>query len=112
MVQLFGGREQFIANLDSLFTVSSEVEGELSDVTGLIGQYAHGNEPSHHMVYLYSYVGEPWKTQEWTRRLLDEMYQPTPEGIIGNEDCGQMSAWYILSSLGFYSVCPGSNPAG
>ncbi|WP_102407334.1 GH92 family glycosyl hydrolase [Parabacteroides bouchesdurhonensis] len=109
LVQLFGGREQFIANLDSLFTVSSEVEGELSDVTGLIGQYAHGNEPSHHMVYLYSYVGEPWKTQEWTRRLLDEMYQPTPEGIIGNEDCGQMSAWYILSSLGFYSVCPGSN---
>ena len=61
------------------------------------------------MAYLYSYVGQPWKTQEWTRRLLDEMYQPTPEGIIGNEDCGQMSAWYILSSLGFYSVCPGSN---
>ncbi len=109
IVQLFGGRENFIANLDSLFTVSSEVDGELSDVTGLIGQYAHGNEPSHHMAYLYCYVGEPWKTQEWTRRLLNEMYQPIPEGIIGNEDCGQMSAWYILSSLGFYSVCPGSN---
>lgn len=109
LTQLFGGKEAFIANLDSLFTVSSDVVGDLADVTGLIGQYAHGNEPSHHMAYLYSYVGEPWKTQEWTRRLLDEMYQPTPEGIIGNEDCGQMSAWYILSSLGFYSVCPGSN---
>ena len=69
----------------------------------------HGNEPSHHIAYLYDYVGQPWKTQELTRRLLREMYAPTPEGIIGNEDCGQMSAWYILSSLGFYSVCPGSN---
>ena len=109
LTQLFGGKEAFIANLDSLFTVSSETVGDLVDVTGLVGQYAHGNEPSHHMAYLYSYVGEPWKTQQWTRSLLDEMYQPTPEGIIGNEDCGQMSAWYILSSLGFYSVCPGSN---
>lgn len=109
LTQLFGGREAFIADLDSLFMVTSEVVGDLVDVTGLVGQYAHGNEPSHHMAYLYSYVGEPWKTQEWTRRLLDEMYQPTPEGIIGNEDCGQMSAWYLLSSLGFYSVCPGSN---
>lgn len=109
LTQLSGGREAFIADLDSLFMVTSEVVGDLVDVTGLVGQYAHGNEPSHHMAYLYSYVGQPWKTQEWTRRLLDEMYQPTPEGIIGNEDCGQMSAWYILSSLGFYSVCPGSN---
>lgn len=109
LTQLFGGRKAFIADLDSLFAVTSEVVGDLVDVTGLVGQYAHGNEPSHHMAYLYSYVGEPWKTQAWTRRLLDEMYQPTPEGIIGNEDCGQMSAWYLLSSLGFYSVCPGSN---
>lgn len=109
LTQLMGGTDRFIANLDSLFTVSSEMAGDLVDVTGLIGQYAHGNEPSHHMAYLYSYVGQPWKTQYWTRRLLREMYQPTPEGIIGNEDCGQMSAWYILSSLGFYPVCPGSN---
>ncbi len=109
LTQLFGGREAFIASLDSLFTVTSEVIGDLEDITGLIGQYAHGNEPSHHMAYLYSYVGKPWQTQELTRRLLDEMYQPTPDGIIGNEDCGQMSAWYILSSLGIYSVCPGSN---
>lgn len=109
MIQQFGGTEAFTACLDSLFTVSSELHGELSDITGLIGQYAHGNEPSHHMAYLYNYVGEPWKTQAMTRRLLDEMYAPTPEGIIGNEDCGQMSAWYILSSMGLYPVCPGSN---
>lgn len=109
MIQLFGGMESFSTALDSIFTVSSQIDGELSDITGLIGQYVHGNEPSHHIAYLYNYIGQPWKTQEMTRRLLDEMYQPTPDGIIGNEDCGQMSAWYILSSLGLYSVCPGSN---
>lgn len=109
LTQLMGGKEAFIANLDSLFNTTIEMKDQLADVTGLIGQYAHGNEPSHHMAYLYSYVGQPWKTQYWTRRLIDEMYQPTPEGIIGNEDCGQMSAWLICSSLGFYSVCPGSN---
>ena len=109
MVQLFGGREAFIAAVDSIFTVDSRVDGELSDITGLIGQYAHGNEPSHHIAYLYDYVAQPWKTQEMTRHLLQEMYQPTPEGICGNEDCGQMSAWYLLSSLGLYAVCPGSN---
>ena len=75
---------------------------DVSDVTGLMGQYAHGNEPSHHMAYLYNYVGQPWRTQELTRSLLHGMYAPTPAGIIGNEDCGQMSAWYIFSSLGFY----------
>ena len=109
MTQLFGGREEFIAALDSIFTVEPNIHGDLVDITGLIGQYVHGNEPSHHIAYLYDYVGQPWKTQEMTRRLLHEMYKPTPEGIIGNEDCGQMSAWYILSSLGIYSVCPGSN---
>lgn len=109
LIQLFGGKEEFTAQLDSLFSVESKVGGHMSDITGLIGQYAHGNEPSHHMAYLYNYVGQPWKTQAMTRRILSEMYQPTPEGIIGNEDCGQMSAWYILSSLGIYPVCPGSN---
>ncbi|MEY8687046.1 GH92 family glycosyl hydrolase [Bacteroides sp. AN502(2024)] len=109
MMQLFGGKKQFIAALDSIFTMEAGVEGDLADITGLIGQYVHGNEPSHHIAYLYNYVGQPWKTQEMTRRLLHEMYKPTPEGIIGNEDCGQMSAWYILSALGCYSVCPGSN---
>lgn len=109
MAQLFGGSKSFIDALDSLFTANSRMEGELSDITGLMGQYAHGNEPSHHIAYLYNYVGQPWKTQELTRRLLSEMYKPSPEGIVGNEDCGQMSAWYILSSLGIYQVCPGSN---
>lgn len=109
MIQLFGGKEYFTEALDSIFTVESEIDGDLADITGLIGQYVHGNEPSHHIAYLYNYIGQPWKTQEMTRRLLHEMYRPTPEGIIGNEDCGQMSAWYILSALGIYSVCPGSN---
>ena len=108
LIQLFGGKQAFTDALDNLFTAEA-VKGDLSDITGLIGQYAHGNEPSHHLAYLYSYIGQPWKTQERVRNLLQTMYQPTPEGIVGNEDCGQMSAWYILSSLGFYSVCPGSN---
>ena len=103
MVQLFGGKEKFITALDSIFIADPNVHGDLADITGLIGQYAHGNEPSHHIAYLYDYVGQPWKTQEMTRHLLDEMYQPTPGGISGNEDCGQMSAWYILSGLGIYS---------
>lgn len=110
LIQLFGSREAFVREMDRLFTLESdEMQLDVSDVTGLMGQYAHGNEPSHHMAYLYNYVGEPWKTQELTRRLLHEMYAPTPEGIIGNEDCGQMSAWYVFSSLGFYPVCPASN---
>ena len=109
LIQLFGSREAFVREMDRLFTLESdEMQLDVSDVTGLMGQYAHGNEPSHHMAYLYNYVGQPWKTQELTRRLLHEMYAPTPDGIIGNEDCGQMSAWYVFSSLGFYPVCPGS----
>ncbi len=107
--QLFGGFEAFEKGLDDLFTTKNKVEGNLSDITGLIAQYVHGNEPSHHIAFLYNYIGKPWKTQEMTRRILSEMYFATPEGIAGNEDCGQMSAWYILSSLGLYPVCPGSN---
>ena len=107
---LFGSREAFVRELDRLFTLESdEMQLDVSDVTGLMGQYAHGNEPSHHMAYLYNYVGQPWRTQELTRSLLHGMYAPTPAGILGNGDCGQMSAWYIFSSLGFYPVCPGSN---
>lgn len=109
LVQCFGTEQAFIKALDDLFTIEAIDEMGVSDITGLLGQYAHGNEPSHHMAYLYSYVGQPWKTQYYTRELLDVMYEPTPEGIIGNEDAGQMSAWYILSALGFYQVCPGSN---
>lgn len=108
IVNLYGGRNQFIQALDTLFKVSSQLTGSLSDITGMIGQYAHGNEPSHHIPYLYNFVGQPWKTQAMTRRVLREMYQPTTEGISGNEDCGQMSAWYVMSSLGLYQFCPGS----
>ena len=109
MINLYGGEDVFAEAIDSLFLTSAKIEGELSDITGLIGQYAHGNEPSHHVAYLYNYVGQPWKTQAMTRRLLGEMYQPTPEGICGNEDCGQMSAWYVMTSLGLYPVAPGDN---
>lgn len=109
VINLLGGEDVFIAALDSLFTTSSEIAGEMSDISGMIGQYAHGNEPSHHVAYLYNYVGQPWKTQQRVRQILKEMYKPTPEGISGNEDCGQMSAWFVLSSLGFYPVAPGSN---
>ncbi|GHT53485.1 alpha-1 2-mannosidase [Bacteroidia bacterium] len=109
LMQLFGAKEAFVEQLDSLFIIESRIPEELKDITGLIGQYAHGNEPSHHIAYLYNYVGQPWKTQALTRRILREMYQPTPEGIIGNEDCGQMSAWYIMSSLGMYQVSPGTD---
>lgn len=108
MINLCGGPDSFVCELDRLFTASSRLVGSLSDITGMLGQYAHGNEPSHHIAYLYNYAGQPWKTQEMTRKLLDVMYQPEPEGICGNEDCGQMSAWYIMTALGIYPVCPGS----
>ncbi|MDO9254035.1 MAG: GH92 family glycosyl hydrolase [Bacteroidales bacterium] len=108
MIQMLGGRENFASALDKLFIESSEMISDIPDITGLIGQYAHGNEPSHHVAYLYNYAGQPWKTQEKVRYIQKELYKPTPDGIPGNEDCGQMSAWYALSSLGIYPVCPGS----
>lgn len=112
LVSLFGGREQFIEKLDSLFTVSSEivsVTGEAAvspDISGLIGQYAHGNEPSHHILYFYTMLGQPGKTAEKVREVLTTLYHDQPDGLAGNEDVGQMSAWYILSSMGFYQVEP------
>ncbi len=109
LTQLFGGFESFERDLDSLFTTKNKVKGNLSDMTGLIAQYVHGNEPSHHIAFLYNYIGKAWKTQEMTRKILANMYFAKPQGIAGNEDCGQMSAWYMLTSLGFYPVCPGSN---
>jgi len=109
LMTLMGGREKFIAKLDELFTTSAKLSGrEQADLTGLIGQYAHGNEPSHHIAYLYNYAGEPWKTQKYVRQIFDEFYKNAPDGLIGNEDCGQMSAWYIMSAGGFYPVAPGS----
>lgn len=107
MISLHGGVKQMREALDRLFGDTTP-PGELQDITGLIGQYAHGNEPSHHLAYLYNYLGRPSRTQELTRRIMDEMYSATPEGISGNEDCGQMSAWYILTALGLYPVTPGS----
>lgn len=108
LISLLGGEQNFLLALDSLFDPRNERATNFVDITGLLGQYAHGNEPSHHMPYLYCYAGRPDQTQVLTRKLLQEMYQPTPEGLIGNEDCGQMSAWYLFSALGFYPVCPGS----
>ena len=107
LVALQGGEKAFITKLDSLFTIQGDMGKEASsDITGLIGQYAHGNEPSHHITYLYSFVGQPWKTAEKVRYILDHHYTDKHDGIIGNEDVGQMSAWYILSALGFYQVNP------
>jgi predicted alpha-1,2-mannosidase len=104
-----GGPRGLERRLDALFAAPSETTGRRqSDITGLIGQYVHGNEPSHHMAYLYAYAGAPAKTQAMVRRILDEQYSDRPDGLAGNEDCGQMSAWYVLSALGFYPVTPGT----
>ena len=107
LIGCFGSKEAFTAKLDELFTVQSDLEGEASpDISGLIGQYAHGNEPSHHTLYLYSMTGQPWKTAEKVRQVLTTLYHAEPDGLSGNEDVGQMSAWYVLSSLGFYQAEP------
>jgi len=110
LMNIMGGKEKLEAHLDALFSANKETSGrEQADITGLIGQYAHGNEPSHHMAYLYNFVNRPHKTQELVHEILTELYTNEPDGISGNEDCGQMSAWYVFSSLGFYPVTPGSN---
>ena len=109
LMGLFGGKRNFIEKLDKMFSEPAQTTGRnQADITGLIGQYAHGNEPSHHMAYLYNYAGAPWKTQERVREICRKLYTDLPDGLCGNEDCGQMSAWYVLSTLGFYPVCPGS----
>ena len=108
MIEAYGGAAKFEAKLDEMFNSESKTTGrEQADVTGLIGQYAHGNEPSHHMAYLYNYVGKPEKTTEKVHFILENFYKNAPDGLIGNEDCGQMSAWYVLSSMGIYAVTPG-----
>jgi predicted alpha-1,2-mannosidase len=110
LIQLMGGKNDFIAKLDALFRAPEHTTGrDQADITGLIGQYAHGNEPSHHMAYLYNFANEPWKTQSRVREILETMYRSSPDGLCGNEDCGQMSAWYVFSSIGFYPVTPGSD---
>ena len=104
LIELFGGEEKFLTKLDSVFTV--ELKTSQADVTGLIGQYAHGNEPSHHVAYLYTMAGKPERTQELIRQIFDTQYRPEPDGLCGNDDCGQMSAWYMFSAMGFYPVDP------
>jgi predicted alpha-1,2-mannosidase len=106
-MELWGGREPFVKKLDELFTVASTLpKNAPPDIAGLVGQYAHGNEPSHHIGYLYVYAGQPWKTQSRVNMLLKTMYHNAPDGLAGNEDCGQMSAWYVMSALGLYAVDP------
>ncbi|MCP4573513.1 MAG: glycoside hydrolase family 92 protein [bacterium] len=108
MIDRAGGGDAFVARLDSLFTADEATTGRTqADITGLIGQYAHGNEPSHHVAWLYHYAGRPDKGARYVARILDELYAPAPDGLSGNEDCGQMSAWYVLSALGLYQVAPG-----
>ena len=113
MIQLMGGDKSFVSKLDSLFTMHlpDEFFAETEDVTkeGLLGGYVHGNEPSHHIPFLYVWTTQPWKTQYWQREIMNKMYRNNIDGLCGNDDCGQMSAWYILSAMGFYPVCPGTD---
>lgn len=109
-IRLLGGDEAFSSKLDSLFTADPNTTGRTQvDITGLIGQYAHGNEPSHQTAYLYAYTGKPWNTYRLVRNILDSLYTSRPDGLCGNDDCGQMSAWYVMSAIGLYPVTPGSN---
>jgi predicted alpha-1,2-mannosidase len=106
LAQIMGGKEKLIARLDTLFSLRSDIAGKNTsgDITGLIGQYAHGNEPSHHTAYMYAYLGQPWKTQKYVDKIRTTLYNNSPTGLCGNDDTGQMSAWYVLSALGFYPV--------
>ncbi|WP_188652173.1 GH92 family glycosyl hydrolase, partial [Yeosuana aromativorans] len=110
LVQLHGGDDMFASRLEQLFTESSEITGDnvSADISGLIGQYAHGNEPSHHIAYMFNHADKPWLTQYWVHHILDTQYNTTPNGLSGNEDCGQMSAWYVFSSIGLYPMNPAS----
>ncbi len=109
LIQLYGNKEKMAQKLDSLFLTSSQTTGrDQVDISGMIGQYAQGNEPSHHMAFLFNYLGRPWKTVQYVREI-EKMYTSGPDGLCGNEDCGQMSAWYVLASIGIYQVCPGDN---
>ncbi len=108
LIEMMGGPAKFEEKLDALWTAKSDTAPALPDVTGLIGNYAHGNEPSHHIAYLYDLVGKPWKTQAHIREIMKLFYNEKRDGLCGNEDCGQMSAWFVFSALGFYPVNPAS----
>lgn len=108
LAALHGGKQQLAQKIDAMFSTEFDIGGrDMKDITGLIGQYAHGNEPSHHVAYMYNFLNQPWKTQQKVAYIRDNFYSNQPDGRIGNEDCGQMSAWYIMSAMGFYSVAPG-----
>lgn len=113
MIEAMGGKDRFAGHLDSLFSMHlpDEFFAETEDISreGIIGNYVHGNEPGHHIPYLYNFTNQPWKTQDKVRMILRKQYQARPDGLGGNDDCGQMSAWYIFSSLGFYPLAPGSD---
>ncbi|MGE5609748.1 MAG: GH92 family glycosyl hydrolase [Bacillota bacterium] len=109
LIEKFGGDDKFVAKLDEMFDTPEKIPNVLVDVTGVIGMYAHGNEPCHHVAYLYNYAGQPWKTQARTRKVASSLYNNTAGGICGNDDCGQTSAWYVFTALGFYPVDPTSN---
>jgi predicted alpha-1,2-mannosidase len=110
LMEALGGEDAFVARLDALFEAQSRTTGrDQADITGLIGQYAHGNEPSHHMAWLYHYAGRPQKSAAKVRQILDTLYAAAPDGLAGNEDCGQMSSWYVFGAMGLYPVCPGSD---
>jgi predicted alpha-1,2-mannosidase len=111
LIGLLGGKDKLIGKLDAMFDakVDPKQYADVEDISGLIGQYIHGNEPSHHLAYLYDYAGAPWRTQARLKQIVDSQYRPAPDGLVGNDDLGQMSAWFIFTSLGFYPVAPGSN---
>jgi predicted alpha-1,2-mannosidase len=111
LINLLGGREKLVARLDAMFDqkVDPATYANVEDISGMIGQYIHGNEPSHHLAYLYMYAGAPLKTQARLKQIVDSQYKPAPDGLVGNDDLGQMSAWLIFTALGFYPVAPGSN---
>jgi predicted alpha-1,2-mannosidase len=111
LIGVLGGDQRLVAKLDAMFDakVDPKQYADVEDIAGMIGQYIHGNEPSHHLAYLYNYAGEPWRTQERLKQIVDSQYRPAPDGLVGNDDLGQMSAWLVFTSLGFYPVAPGSN---
>jgi predicted alpha-1,2-mannosidase len=111
LIQKLGGDDELVAKLDAMFDqkVDPKQYADIEDIAGMIGQYIHGNEPSHHLAYLYVYAGEPWRTQERLAQIIQSQYRPAPDGLVGNDDLGQMSAWLLFSSVGFYPVTPGAN---
>ena len=111
MIDLMGGKEKLVAKLDEMFDQKVDMSryADVEDISGMIGQYIHGNEPSHHLAYLYMYAASPLKTQARLKQIVDSQYKPAPDGLVGNDDLGQMSAWLVFTSLGFYPVAPGSN---